>query len=95
MEPRIPDGSYCLFRSPVEGARQGKIVLVQLRDSLDPESGERFTVKRYYSEKVETEESWRHLRIELHPENPDYDVIQLGAEQSEQLRVLAELLEVL
>ena len=33
MEPAIPDGSYCLFRAPVTGTRQGKIVLVQLRDS--------------------------------------------------------------
>ena len=95
MEPRIPDGSYCLFRSPVEGTRRGRTVLVQLRSSLDPESGERFTVKRYFSEKVETEEGWRHLRIELRPENPHYEVIVLGAEQSEQLQVLAELLEVL
>lgn len=24
MEPMIPDSAYCLFRSPVEGTRQGK-----------------------------------------------------------------------
>lgn len=35
MEPAIPDGSYCLFRAPVEGTRQGKTVLVQLRDASD------------------------------------------------------------
>ncbi|MCX8073727.1 MAG: hypothetical protein N3C12_14960 [Candidatus Binatia bacterium] len=28
MEPRIPDGAWCLFRAPVEGSRQGKIALV-------------------------------------------------------------------
>jgi phage repressor protein C with HTH and peptisase S24 domain len=40
MEPTIPDGSWCLFRGPVEGTRQGKTVLVQLRDATDqrPES---------------------------------------------------------
>src|ERR1051326_6013373 len=39
MMPQIPDGSWCLFRSPVEGSRHGKIVLVELRDAVDPETG--------------------------------------------------------
>jgi phage repressor protein C with HTH and peptisase S24 domain len=46
MEPRIPDGSYCVFAAPVQGTRQGKIVLAQLRDQADPEGGERYTLKR-------------------------------------------------
>jgi phage repressor protein C with HTH and peptisase S24 domain len=50
MEPAIPDGSYCLFRVPVTGTRQGKIVLVQLRDIIDLDNGERQR-KRYLSEK--------------------------------------------
>lgn len=49
MEPAIPEGSYCLFRTPVEGTRQGKTVLVQLRDATDPETDQRYTVKRYRS----------------------------------------------
>ena len=52
MEPRIPDGSWCLFRAPVEGTRQGKTVLVELRDDTDPETNQRYTVKRYKSEKT-------------------------------------------
>ena len=55
MEPRIPDGSYCLFAGPVTGSRQGRTVLVRMRDKVDPETGERFTVKRYRSEKTEDE----------------------------------------
>ena len=43
MEPAIPDGAWCLFRAPVEGTRQVKTVLVQLRDGTDPETGERYT----------------------------------------------------
>ena len=39
MEPVIPDGAYCLFASPVTGTRQGKTVLVQLRNGADPETG--------------------------------------------------------
>ena len=52
MEPAIPDGAWCLFRAPVGGTRQGKTVLVQLRDATDPETGQRYTVKRYKSEKA-------------------------------------------
>src|SRR5450759_3455608 len=37
MEPAIPHGSYCLFAAPGDGTRQGKTVLVQLRDGADPE----------------------------------------------------------
>lgn len=51
MEPRIPDGSWCLFQGPVEGSRQGRIILVQHRDISDPETGGSYTVKRYESEK--------------------------------------------
>jgi hypothetical protein len=60
MEPAIPNGAYCLFRAPVEGTRQGKTVLVQLRDATDPENGGRYTVKRYESEKARDGDSWRH-----------------------------------
>ncbi|MGH7848105.1 MAG: type ISP restriction/modification enzyme, partial [Candidatus Binatia bacterium] len=95
MEPAIPDGAYCLFRAPVEGTRQGKTVLVQLRDTTDPETGQRYTVKRYESEKSAKDDSWRHERIILKPVNPDFAPIVLtGAEEGE-LQVIAELVEVL
>src|SRR5206468_1216931 len=75
MEPAIPDGSYCLFAAPVEGTRQGKTVLVQLRDAADPETGQRYTVKSYRSEKKKHGDSWRHARITLKPVNPDFEPI--------------------
>ena len=77
MKPVIPDGAYCLFAAPVEGPRQGKIVLVQLRDSADPETGQRYTVKRYRSKKATKGDSWRHATITLRPENPDFEEIVL------------------
>jgi type I restriction enzyme R subunit len=95
MEPRLPDGAYALFSGPLAGTRQGKIVLVQLRDAVDPESGGRYTVKRYESERDVTDDGWRHTRISLHPLNPDFEPILLKVEQEEQLQVVAELLEVL
>ena len=47
MEPTVPHEAYGLFRAPVEGTRQGKTVLVQLHDATDPETGARYTLKRY------------------------------------------------
>lgn len=95
MEPTIPDGAYCLFVSPVVGTRQGKTVLVQLRDSIDPETGERYTVKRYESKKTQDDKSWRHTRITLRPVNPDFPPIVLTPEDEGELQVVAELVEVL
>ncbi|GEM_PF-129720 len=95
MEPKIPDGAFCLFRAPVEGSRQGKTLLVELRDALDPETGERYTVKRYESEKREEEGSWRHASVTLRPANPEFEPIVLEAADEERLRVVAELVAVL
>jgi len=96
MEPRIPDGSYCIFSSPVVGSRNGKTVLVQLRDTVDPETGERYTVKRYESQKSEDgEDIWRHVKITLYPTNPDFEPIELTVEDEGQVRVIAEVVEVI
>ncbi len=95
MEPAVPDGAYGLFRSPVEGTRQGKIVLVQLRDATDPETGARYTVKRYESEKVQHDDSWQHAKITLKPNNPEFDPIVLSGEDEGEVTVVAELVEVI
>ncbi len=95
MEPLIPDGAYALFRAPVEGTRQGKTVLVQLRGAVDPETGARYTLKRYAGERVADGDSWRHAKITLHPVNPEFDPIVLTAADAGELTVVAELVEVL
>lgn len=96
MEPAIPNGSYCLFAAPVVGTRQGKTVLVQLRDGSDPETGERFTVKKYESEKVTSPDgTWRHVKITLKPNNRDFAAIELTGEDEGQVKVIAELIDVL
>jgi len=95
MEPSIPNGAYCLFRAPVEGTRQGKVVLVEMRDQRDPENGERYTVKRYQSEKAVDGDSWRHERITLEPLNPEFEPIVLTDGEERDLRVIAELVDVL
>ena len=95
MEPAIPDGGYCLFAAPVAGTRQGRTVLVQMRDAADPESGERYTVKRYESEKAGDEDSWQHTKITLKPVNADFEPIILTGEDEGELQVVAEVVEVL
>ena len=94
MEPAIPDGAWCLFATPVTGTRNGKTVLVQLRDILDPETGARYTVKRYESEKTRDGGSWRHATIRLKPLNPDFEPIVLTGADEEQVRVVAEFVGV-
>ena len=95
MEPRIPDGSYCLFAGPVTGTRQGRIVLARLLNAVDPDTGQRFTVKRYRSEKAVDADGWRHLAIVLEPLNPDYEPLELAAEDESPVAVIAELIEVI
>ena len=96
MEPKIPDGSYCVFAAPIEGTRQGKIVLAQLRNESDPESGERYTVKRYESEKsTDSDGQWRHIKITLCPINSDFAPIVLTTDDEGTVSVLAEFVELL
>jgi SOS-response transcriptional repressor LexA len=94
MEPDIPDGAHCLF-APITGSRQGKAVLVQLRDTVDPETGERYTVKTYHSGKRAAGDSWRHTGITLEPTNPEFEPITLSADDADYLTVIAEVVEVL
>ena len=94
MEPAVPDGAYGLFRAPVEGTRQGKTVLVQLHDAIDPETGGRYTLKRYESKKVGDGDSWQHTEITLKPINPEFEPIVLTHADEGEVAVVAELVEV-
>ena len=95
MEPLIPDGSLCVFRSNVAGSRQGKRVLVEEFGIAD-DAG-RYTVKRYTSRKaVNPEGDWSHEQIRLEPLNPEYEAFDLsGDEFGSRFRVLAEFVAVL
>lgn len=94
MEPRIPDGSWCLFSAPVAGSREGRVVLAAHQGFADAEHGGRYTVKVYHSEKMpESDGEWRHRSIELRPINPEFDALQLSPD--DEVAVLAELLDVL
>ncbi len=79
MEPDIPDGSLCVFRSYYGGSRKGGIYLVQRIATMD-EGGE-VTIKRYESKKRQSESGWAHEAIEMRPENPEYDRWSLSEDE--------------
>jgi len=92
MEPTIPDGAICLFR-PMDGRDpNGKRVLVQLRDARDPETGGRYTLKRF---KVVGRRAGQVTRIRLEPLNREHKAMVLQEDPMSQLTVVAEFLEVL
>jgi type I restriction enzyme R subunit len=95
MEPTIDDGAFCLFAGPVTGSRNGRTVLVQLHDAPDPETGHRYTVKRYESQKSRAGDTWQHTQVSLRPINPAYAPIVLQGVQEDTIQVVAELIEVL
>jgi hypothetical protein len=100
MEPLVPDGSICLFRSAVAGSRSGRILLVQHHAISDPELGGSYTVKKYRSLKVQESEAnedavWTHAAIQLVPLNEDFQTIWINPDQVEDLRVIAEFIRVL
>lgn len=99
MNRRIPNGSWCLFRANPAGTRQGKVVVVQHRSIADPETGGRYTVKLYASEKVPAEDGgWRHERVILQPDSDrsGFEPIELNFLKGEEaFSVIAEMLTVL
>jgi SOS-response transcriptional repressor LexA len=68
---------------------------VQLRSAVDPETGHRYTVKRYESEKTADGDTWRHTRIRLKPNNPAFAPIELEESDEGAVQVIAELIEML
>jgi transcriptional regulator with XRE-family HTH domain len=97
MRRRVPSGAYCLFRHPVLGSRQGRVVLVQHRGIHDPEHGGRYTVKIYESKKRREGDSWRTVEVRLKPDTdaPGHKPIVLRGMDESEIRVIAELVEVL
>lgn len=94
MEPRIADGSLCIFRAGVVGSRQGKLVLVERIGAADTSA--RYTVKKYTSTKAPAgkgeEGSWRHTKVRLEPLNPEFEGFDL---EEGKCRVIAEFVQVL
>ena len=100
MNRRIPNGAWCVWRSTpgCDGKSGAEIVLAQHRDIQDPELGGRYTVKTYMSEREQADDgTWQHTRITLKPDsaNPNYEAIVLEDLAEGELRIVAEMVEVL
>lgn len=79
MQPKIQDGDICVFEWYKAGSRNGEIVLTECSEK-DIEYGGMYTIKKYKSEKMVTEEGWQHTKVELIPLNKEYDTIVLDGE---------------
>ena len=98
MNRRIPNGAYCVFRAPVEGSRNGRVLLVQHRGIEDPELGGSYTVKVYERQgEIVTEDGERRANILLKPDSDDtrFVPIVLTPDDEADVRVIAGLARVL
>lgn len=95
MEPKIADGAWCLFKPCPAGTRNGRLILMQLQTDLAPEDGGRYTVKKYHSTKVATDEGWMHETVELRPLNPACSSIRITESDAKELKVVGEFVRVI
>lgn len=90
MEPRIPDGSACIFRAPVTGSRNGRLLLMEKSGETDFSA--RYTVKRYARQGPLVEGAERAGAIRLEPLNKEFPAFDLTADE---FRVIAEFVQIL
>lgn len=97
MNRVIPNGSICLFKPYTGGSRDGKIVLVENREIQDLDFNSSFTIKKYTSNKLITENGWEHVSIVLKPSSFDksFKDIIINEENAQQMRVIGEFVGVL
>ena len=81
MLPRIQDGDICVFERYSGGSRNGEIVLTQC-NGTDPDTECNYTIKKYSSHKVATDEGWAQESITLSPLNPDYPDLHLTPDET-------------
>jgi SOS-response transcriptional repressor LexA len=94
----IPNGAWCLFRLNPAGTRQGKIVVVQHQGFEDEGNGVRLTIKRYRSfKKKGGNDEAENAQVMLLPESdqPEFEPMVFDADDADELRVVAEFLQVL
>lgn len=97
MNKIIPNNSICIFKKYFAGSRSGKILLIENRDSYDPDFNSAFTVKTYLSDKTVTEAGYQHNSIILKPNSYDksFKNIVLDEENSKEMRVIGEFVKVI
>jgi hypothetical protein len=97
MEPKIPDGSYCIFRPVPAGSKEGRILLVQHHSITDTATSGSYTIKKY-TRSIEMDKNGEEVKtIILEPLNRDYKPIVLesgDADFEEQIQAIGEFVGV-
>lgn len=94
MEPLAPDGAWCLFRTPVRPPLVRKVVLLQLRDSADEETGGGYLLKRIGAVEM-LDANTGALRLRLDSVAKDFAPRYLTVRDEAELQAVGELVEVL
>ena len=92
MAPRIPDGALCLFRPALGALPLGRVVLLEHRARAEPDLEGPFAVKRLL--RVE-QRGDGPIRVSLGSDNPQFSTVVISLREADELRVLAELSQVL
>jgi len=92
MAPTVPSGALALFRSPVSGPLEGRVVVAEWRDHSDPETGGAYVLKRVGSVELRPRGG---LQLQLRSDNPEFPPLLVDAKDSSELRIVAELERVL
>lgn len=80
MLPKIKDGDLCVFEWCNVIPIDGDITLTQCYD-IDPDYGEKYTIKCFYCEIAEGPNGAQNRRIELRPLNSDYKALVLQPDE--------------
>ncbi|HYP90052.1 MAG TPA: LexA family transcriptional regulator [Polyangiaceae bacterium] len=92
MSPTVPSGALVLFKGPVVGPLEGRVVVAEWRDYADPETGGAYVLKRVGSVEQRPRGG---LQLHLRSDNPDFPPLLVDAKDSLELRIVAELERVL
>ena len=86
MFPKIKDGDICVFEWYHAGKGDDEIVLAQCSDFGSNYDG-KYTIKKYHSEEVVTEEGQQCIKIYLKPLNkdPQYHSFEFGTKESDRI----------
>lgn len=87
MNRRVPNGSWALFSTQMNGSKQGRMVLAERSETGDPEEGARYTLKIYDAKKREEDDGIVYEQVLLRPDSlsPGFKEIELRLEEGDAL----------
>ena len=95
MNKKIPNGSWCIFKANPVGTKQGKIVVAQLQDHIDTDTGASYTIKLYNSSNTLDAENELRQSITLSPASTDRSYQPITVSNGDDVLIVAELVAVL